>query len=167
MAQTCEADKVQSDPYQINNLYQADLSALVSLPRSAVGVLGATNNILGAMAEPVSISNSSAQQGQVNNMEVGDSSSVADLTLRLDALLMVLKTCSGRQCTHPWENLFPDGEVRSLADALDKRYHDFFATRMERVQFDKCEKGYIAESEGPMWSGATHVYGMNHEMAVE
>ena len=97
---------------------------------------------------------------------VAASFAVADVIPRLDALLMVLKTCSGRQCTHPWESLFPDGEIASLADAMDQKYNDFFETKVERVKFDQCEKGYITESEGPMWTGG-QVFGMNHEMAFE
>ena len=76
-----------------------------------------------------------------------------NLAHRLDALLMVLKTCKGRQCTHPWEALFPATQVATLADALDPRLDDFFEAKVSRVNFERCEKGYIAESEGPMWDG--------------
>lgn len=119
------------------------------------------------MADPISVLNSSAQhnaRSEAGSVEV--EATIASLTHRLDALLMVLKTCTGQQCTHPWESLFPDGEVESLADALHERYNEFFASKVDRVRFDKCEKGYIAESEGPMWSGK-HVYAMNEEMAFE
>jgi len=70
------------------------------------------------------------------------------LISRLDTLLAVLRTCKGRACTHPWEVLHPAGDVRSLQDALDTRYDDFYAEQ-ERVYFTQCEKGYIEESEGP------------------
>lgn len=30
---------------------------------------------------------------------------------RLDALLLVLKSCTGRLCTNPWETLHPIGDV--------------------------------------------------------
>ena len=79
---------------------------------------------------------------------------------------MVLKTCEGRQCTHPWESLFPSGEVRSLYDALDSNFDDFFKQRVERVQFEKCEKGYIPESEGPIWTNKM-AYFMTEEMAYD
>ncbi|KIW77304.1 hypothetical protein Z517_09750 [Fonsecaea pedrosoi CBS 271.37] len=71
------------------------------------------------------------------------------LISRLDSLVMVLKTCKGRTCTHPWETLHPHGEVGNLQDALDARYDDFYELQQERVRFEKCEKGYILESEGP------------------
>jgi N-acetylglucosamine-6-sulfatase len=79
---------------------------------------------------------------------------------------MVLKTCVGRLCTHPWETLFPNGEVNDLLDAADSTYDDFFESKVERVAFEKCERGYIAESEGPVWDGS-QAYGMVHEMSFE
>jgi N-acetylglucosamine-6-sulfatase len=36
-----------------------------------------------------------------------------------------------------------------LHDALDSRYNGFYEIQQERVQFEKCEKGYILDSEGP------------------
>ncbi len=71
------------------------------------------------------------------------------LLARLDSLLLVLKTCKARACTHPWEVLHPAGDVRDLHDALRPEYDDFYETQQDRVSFSKCEKGYILESEGP------------------
>jgi N-acetylglucosamine-6-sulfatase len=69
---------------------------------------------------------------------------------RLDALLMVTKSCKGYTCTHPWSVIHPDGDVATLADALDERFDSFYLSEVtDRVGFDKCELGYIVESEGP------------------
>lgn len=76
--------------------------------------------------------------------------SVPKVLHRLDALLMVLKTCRGRECTHPWEMLHPKGDVHDLKDAADPIYDHFYEHEQQRVKFDKCEKGYILESEGPL-----------------
>ena len=94
------------------------------------------------------------------------SSILTPLVNRLDALLMVLKTCKGRQCTHPWESLFPTGQVRCLSDALEPQYDHYFEQQLERVRFDRCEKGYIVESEGPMWD-KKFAYAMNEEIAFD
>ena len=51
-------------------------------------------------------------------------------------------------------------------DALGESFDDFFETKVERVQFEKCEMGYIPESEGPIWN-SSQVYGMCEEMASE
>lgn len=71
------------------------------------------------------------------------------LLARLDGLLLVLKSCKARSCTHPWETLHPAGDVKDLHDALDARYDKFYELEQEKVEFSKCEKGYIIESEGP------------------
>ena len=68
---------------------------------------------------------------------------------RLDALLMVTKSCKGKTCVSPWSTIHPAGDVRTLGDALDTRYDIFYATVANTVRFDKCELGYIVESEGP------------------
>lgn len=71
------------------------------------------------------------------------------LLARLDSLVMVLKTCKARQCTHPWESLHPAGNVKSLHDALGSEYDHFYEQEQERVQYKRCELGYILEAEGP------------------
>ena len=68
---------------------------------------------------------------------------------RLDALLMVTKSCKGHTCVDPWSVIHPAGDVKTLADALRADFDDFYYSVAERVRFDKCELGYISESEGP------------------
>lgn len=53
-------------------------------------------------------------------------SSTASLVTRLDALLLVLKTCIGTPCKVPWASIFPNGEVQSLGDALNTAYDAYF-----------------------------------------
>ncbi|KAG6833040.1 hypothetical protein H0H87_012051 [Tephrocybe sp. NHM501043] len=67
---------------------------------------------------------------------------------RLDALLLVLKSCKGETCIKPWNVLHPNGSVKNLRDALSSTY-DAFYTRQHKVSFDRCELGYIIDSEGP------------------
>ncbi|KAH9203150.1 hypothetical protein DL95DRAFT_245252, partial [Leptodontidium sp. 2 PMI_412] len=67
---------------------------------------------------------------------------------RVDALLMVLKSCMGKHCIQPWSQLHPTGDVKTLAEALKEEYDDFYASQ-PRVSFTKCETGYILSSEGP------------------
>lgn len=54
------------------------------------------------------------------------SSPIARLHTRLDALLLVLKTCAGESCRLPWKALFTDGKVKNLKDAMKKEYDDYF-----------------------------------------
>ncbi|CZR59007.1 probable arylsulfatase [Phialocephala subalpina] len=68
---------------------------------------------------------------------------------RLDALLMVTKSCKAKTCVDPWSVIHPAGNVKTLGDALNPRFDGFYTEIAENVRFDKCELGYILESEGP------------------
>ncbi|KAL6870553.1 alkaline-phosphatase-like protein [Trichoderma novae-zelandiae] len=73
---------------------------------------------------------------------------------RLDALMMVLKSCKQQTCIHPWRSLHPSGDVQSLNEALSAEYDEFYRGQV-KVGFTSCEIGYILESEGPQ---AFHAY---------
>lgn len=64
------------------------------------------------------------------------------LVYRLDALLVVLKECKGRSCTHPWEAHATD----SLKEALHPRLDAYYLSQ-PKVAFSSCELGYIKEAE--------------------
>lgn len=98
--------------------------------------------------------------GQMRNLYLSDHSALRadfsifgrgfkDIVSRLDALMMVLKSCKGRACTHPWETLHPKGNVMSLTDSLKPKF-DAFYEEQPKVFFTKCELGYIKDSEGNM-----------------
>ncbi len=67
---------------------------------------------------------------------------------RLDALMMVLKSCKARECTHPWEVLHPAGNVRSLIEALEETF-DAFYEEQPKVAFNTCQLGHLKNEEGP------------------
>ncbi|KAK5127400.1 hypothetical protein LTR85_006739 [Meristemomyces frigidus] len=134
---------LKKDPYEVNNLYPASQETLA----------------VDALDFP---STSGSTAGLANNT-TADTVQLRRLISRLDTLLVVLKTCKARECTHPWEILHPLGDVRDLKDALSARFDEFYEVQQERVYFTQCEKGYIAESEGPMGARS---YGMVHEMAL-
>lgn len=75
---------------------------------------------------------------------------------RLDALLMVTKSCKGWECREPWRVLHPDRSVASLAGALHKTL-DAFYEGQPRVWFKSCVKGHVVSEEGPQdvrpWKG--------------
>lgn len=81
---------------------------------------------------------------------------------RLDALLMVLKSCKGDSCRQPWRTIHPFGNVYSLIDALDKKY-DTFYKHQPKVAFSSCELGYFLGAEGPQ---DVHVYSRNNKSAL-
>lgn len=65
---------------------------------------------------------------------------------RLDALIMVLKTCKDSLCSYPWKALHPDGKVHDLKDALHPRFDDFYAAQ-PKMTFSSCPLAYFAELE--------------------
>jgi N-acetylglucosamine-6-sulfatase len=62
---------------------------------------------------------------------------------------MVTKSCIGRTCTAPWKSLHSSGNVHTLSDSLAPEFNEYYISIAEKVSFDKCELGYIPESEGP------------------
>lgn len=68
---------------------------------------------------------------------------------RLDALLLVLKSCKGSGCTRPWHVLHPEGDVVNLNDALRPAFDAFYEKEQSRVEFTRCEAGQIIDAEGP------------------
>jgi len=71
-----------------------------------------------------------------------------NVVTRLDALLMVLKSCKGQDCINPWKVLHPDGDIENLHQALHQDF-DVFYQRQPKVAFTECQFGYIREVEGP------------------
>lgn len=70
------------------------------------------------------------------------------ITARLDALMMVLKSCVGTECTQPWLQLHPQGNVKTLQHAMNSNYDQFYDSQ-PKVTFSACELGYLQEYEGP------------------
>ena len=73
---------------------------------------------------------------------------LGQLVQRLDALMMVLKTCSGKECVYPWIVLHPQGNVQTLQQAMNPKYDGFYYSQ-PKVSFSACKLGYLPEYEGP------------------
>lgn len=70
---------------------------------------------------------------------------------RLDSLLFVLKSCKAETCIYPWKALHPAGNVASLKDALSPRFDAFYDDKSRKIEFDRCEMGFILDAEGPQF----------------
>ncbi|KAJ5604411.1 hypothetical protein N7510_009565 [Penicillium lagena] len=93
---------------------------------------------------------------------------LSNVVARLDALMMVLKTCVGIECTKPWLQLHPQGNVQNLQDALDEKYDAFYSAQ-PHVSFSACKMGYLAEYEGPtgvMQYGGDSSYGYGQQQTL-
>lgn len=75
---------------------------------------------------------------------------------RLDALLMVLKSCYGEDCHEPWSVIHPDSKIKHLKHALDPSFDKFYEDQ-PKVAFSSCQMGYLRDEEGPqdvnVWAG--------------
>ncbi|EFX06431.1 arylsulfatase [Grosmannia clavigera kw1407] len=83
---------------------------------------------------------------------------VAKVVARLDALLLVLKSCRGRTCVRPWAELHPDDDVHSLQDALAVPFDRFYEQEQLKVAYSRCEPGYLVDAEGPQFEHDGVVY---------
>lgn len=72
--------------------------------------------------------------------------SLTQIIPRLDALMMVLKTCKDKVCVHPWRTLHPDGKVNDLKEALDQKYDSFYEEQ-PKMSFSSCLDAYYLENE--------------------
>lgn len=75
--------------------------------------------------------------------------SISALTSRLDALLLVLKSCKASTCYDPWLELHPWGDVTSLPEAMNPIFDDFYQKQQPKVAFSECQLGYLIGAEGP------------------
>lgn len=71
---------------------------------------------------------------------------------RLDALTLVLKTCSDDACRKPYQVLFPTlvEDVYRFSQVLDSRFDDYFIN-LPKVRFAECALGYQSRLEKPEW----------------
>ncbi|KAF5351337.1 hypothetical protein D9758_007991 [Tetrapyrgos nigripes] len=79
---------------------------------------------------------------------------LTSLASRLDALLVVLKTCVGEVCRDPWSAIFPENStsdpVTRLSDALSPEYDAYFDS-LPKFRYKICRFGYFEENESPKW----------------
>lgn len=87
---------------------------------------------------------------ELTPIDPASSDDAARLASRLDALMLLLKTCIGDACRSPWSVLHPGGGVRSLAEALDPRWDLYYAS-IPQVRFAGCADRYVLEAEAPFF----------------
>ena len=93
--------------------------------------------------------------------------SMLNLVSRLDALMFVLKSCQADECRAPWAALQPDENISNLVEALQPKFDDFYQNQVPRVQFTRCEPGYIIDAEGPQFEpNATYSDGSEPQWAI-
>lgn len=150
-----------SDPWEMNNLYEASSTAEFSITLTPAESNEKSNQSLSSYI-PFS---TSARKTKFLMSPTNITTTIPRLISRLDALLLVLKTCKMDECRFPWSALHPAGGVHSLRQALDPQFDAFYQSR-PKVQYDRCERGYIRDSESPMWDDGMSFGAMNHEVWI-
>jgi N-acetylglucosamine-6-sulfatase len=89
---------------------------------------------------------------------------LATLQARLDALILVLKTCKGEVCRNPWNQLLPGRNVKLLTQAMNSQYDSYFE-QLPKVSYSICEGGYILASEGALWEDSLSMTTDIHSLA--
>lgn len=97
--------------------------------------------------------------------------SLEQILVRLDALVMVLKTCKDDVCVHPWRSLHADGSVDTLEQALAMEYDDYYRD-LPKMEFYSCPLGYLAEEENqaavePMRGEETETTGSEQKLVKQ
>ncbi|TGZ79523.1 alkaline phosphatase-like protein [Ascodesmis nigricans] len=67
---------------------------------------------------------------------------------RLNALLLVTKSCAKESCKSPWKTLHPDGTVLNLPQAMDPKYDPLY-NALPQVAFKKCLDYQHVDNEVP------------------
>lgn len=102
--------------------------------------------------------NITADPYELTNLARGDNVTTEHQRLvnRLNALLMVTKSCEQDRCRDPWAQLNPTNgtgtntTLTSLVAAMDASYDDYFSA-FEKVSFDTCMQYQYAENETPFY----------------
>ncbi|KAI3393391.1 hypothetical protein diail_4320 [Diaporthe ilicicola] len=93
---------------------------------------------------------------EMKNLAGSTDPDLVRLKSRLNALLMVMKSCETDACRDPWGVIQPQGasgnatKVSSLAQALDPMFDDFFAT-IPAVTIAECMHYQFAANEVPYY----------------
>lgn len=74
---------------------------------------------------------------------------ISKVLTRLNGLMMVLKSCKGKDCIYPWNVIHPQGDVTTIREAMDSKFDELYEKEMPQVSFDHCAPAYFLEVEGP------------------
>lgn len=110
--------------------------------------------------------NTAADPYELNNLALNATHESARLMDRLNAILLVTKSCAENVCRQPWALLQPGhrkDEILSLKQAMDPKYDSFFA-KFPRVAFKECLQIQDIENEQPYYPPlpATGALGQNY-----
>ncbi|OTA97132.1 hypothetical protein M434DRAFT_19302 [Hypoxylon sp. CO27-5] len=97
--------------------------------------------------------NTAADPYELHNLALNATQESTRLMDRLNAILLIMKSCAENVCRHPWALLQPGSrkeEIVSLKQAMNPEYDSFFA-KFPRVAFKECLQIQDIENEQPYY----------------
>ncbi|TPX15448.1 uncharacterized protein E0L32_004428 [Thyridium curvatum] len=101
----------------------------------------------------VELYNTAKDPYELTNLALNPTPEVQQLLNRLNAILLVTKSCEGGTCRQPWGLLQPNdkpNEIVSLKQAMDPKYDVFFA-KFPKVNFKECLAVQDVANEQPFY----------------
>ncbi|KAJ3526385.1 hypothetical protein NM208_g11212 [Fusarium decemcellulare] len=146
-----------------NNSYKS--LRIVSEEASWMFVTWCTNEI--------ELYNTTADPWEIHNLARGNVKPEHQRLLdRLNAILLVTKSCTGDSCRNPWSVLQPPNRpagkpVRSLTAAMNPKYDGFFAS-LPNVRFNHCMQYQSVDNEHPFYPpGAEKGFGLAFRLPTD
>lgn len=108
--------------------------------------------------------NTAADPYEINNLAGSDDPHLLHVMDRLNAILLVTKSCEQQSCRQPWKLLSPpDGSAIPSFKAAMATKHDAFFAGLPRVQFAECMAYQYVPNEAPYYpAGAEKGLGLAH-----
>ena len=110
---------LNTDSYELENLYTKNHSSefLFTRPEAGQEVEEAGKGLNGGKEGKYDFPNMIYEDGDEPKLTTTSKTTLSRLLSRLDALVMVLKTCKGQSCVYPWDELHPSGGGGTEAEA--------------------------------------------------
>ncbi|KAF5676726.1 arylsulfatase precursor [Fusarium denticulatum] len=93
---------------------------------------------------------------ELKNLANSGHTQIKRVKSRLNALLLVMKSCTKSTCRDPWSVIQPPShlrkgkKVKTLDDALESKYDDYYSS-FPLVTIDECLEYQYAPNERPFW----------------
>ncbi|KAJ7247537.1 putative arylsulfatase [Mycena rebaudengoi] len=79
----------------------------------------------------------------------GESYSIKKVRDRLDGLVQAVRKCDNGACVKPWSTLHTNGNVSTLADAMNTEFDDYY-DGLTKMKYERCYPYYNTAAEGPV-----------------
>ncbi|KAF4460984.1 arylsulfatase precursor, partial [Fusarium albosuccineum] len=104
----------------------------------------------------------------LTNLAINPSAEHRRLMDRLNAVLLVTKSCNQESCRDPWQILRDDSgdDFMNLEQAMDPKFDTFFAA-LPSVRYKECLDYQDTSNEGPYYPPESIVLASQHRLSTE